>query len=206
VSAIVGSMKGTRQLRRRLIAELAAFGAVGAICLLADIGLFNAFTFGLGMSPVLAKSIGLPITGVMAFFGHRHITFRHRHGGGYRREIPRFLIATTATVVLSLLPVYVARHVAGVTGVVGLNIANLAGIVLGTAARYLGYRYLVWVHHHGDVEQVVETVAAAWVPDADAPPSVPASGRGVARAGRRLADEQVRDGSLLDVQHELVRE
>src|SRR5438552_10668301 len=137
---LVGMGRLTQLVKRGLVAELAVFGVVGVVCLVADIVLFNVFAFGAGLNPILAKSIGLVITGVMAFFGHRHMTFRHRRGGGLGREIWRFLLATLATVILSLLPLYAARHVAGITSFVGLNVANLVGVALGTAARYLAYR------------------------------------------------------------------
>jgi putative flippase GtrA len=135
-----------RQLIKRvLVAELTVFGFVGIVCLVADIVLFNAFVFGLGMGPVPGKAIGLVITGAMAFFGHRHFTFaRRRSPGRVGHEVGRFVVATLATVLLSLLPVYAARHVFGVTGVLGLNVANVIGIALGTVVRFLAYRYLVW--------------------------------------------------------------
>src|SRR5438309_5610611 len=131
-------------LKRSLRAEFAVFGSVGAACLVGDIVFFNLFAFQVGMTPVVAKSVSMVITGAMAFFGHRHLTFRSRAGGGYRREVPRFVLVTLVTVVLSLLPLYVARHLAGLTSVLWLNIANLVGIALGTAARYGAYRRLVW--------------------------------------------------------------
>lgn len=184
-----------RPVSRRLYAELAAFGVVGAACLVADIGLFNALAFGAGMTPVLAKLIGLAITGLMAFFGHRHITFRHRHGGGYGREVSRFLGATAATVILSLVPLFVARHLAGVTSIVGLNVANLVGIALGTVARYLAYRHIVWVHV-GSEEPAGEAVAASWVGDEP-------GGSGVSGL---LTPHQGRTAGGLQVQDELVRE
>jgi putative flippase GtrA len=184
---------------RRLYAELAAFGVVGAACLVADIALFNALAFGAGLNPVLAKLLGLVATGLMAFFGHRHITFRHRHGGSYGREVSRFLASTVATVILSLVPLYVARHVAGITSVVGLNVANLVGIALGTVARYLAYRHIVWVHAGSD-EPVGEAVAASWVGEDDA-------GSGSAEAAAAsLSGDQRGTGGVLQLQDELVRE
>ena len=132
-------------LKRALAAELTVFGVVGIVCLVADIVLFNAFVFGLGMGPVPGKAIGLVITGAMAFFGHRHFTFRRRRGPGrVGHEVSRFTVATVATILLSLLPVYAARHWFGVTSVVGLNVANIVGIGLATVVRFLAYRYVVW--------------------------------------------------------------
>jgi putative flippase GtrA len=131
-------------LKRSLRAEFAVFGSVGAACLVGDIVFFNLFAFQVGMTPLVAKSVSMVITGAMAFFGHRHLTFRDRAGGGYRREVPLFVLVTLATVVLSLLPLYAARHLAGLDSVLWLNIANLVGIALGTVARYGAYRGLVW--------------------------------------------------------------
>ena len=65
-------------------------------------------------------------------------------GGGYRREVPLFVLVTLVTVVLSLLPLYAVRHMAGLTSVLWLNLANLIGIALGTAARFGAYRGMVW--------------------------------------------------------------
>jgi putative flippase GtrA len=138
---------GTLQrLWQRLHAELAAFGVVGGICLATDLVLFNVFAFKLGITPVLAKAIDMVITGVMAFFGHRFITFRHRDGGGIRREVPVFVAVTLASVALGLLPLVIVRHGLGLTSVLALNVANLLGIALGTAARYVSYRGVVWKH------------------------------------------------------------
>jgi putative flippase GtrA len=151
-----------RPLWQRIVAELAAFGTVGVVCLVADITLFNLFVFGFGMPLLLAKCVGMVITGTMAFLGHRHVTFRHRHGGGHAREIPLFAIITVLTVVLSLLPLYLARHVLGTTSVAWLNIANLTGIGLATITRYLAYRNVVWAHHRvsGGVADPVEEAVA----------------------------------------------
>src|SRR5581483_3347749 len=104
----------------------------------------NFFAFTVGLTPVLAKAVDMVITGVMAFFGHRMWTFRHRHGGGAQREVTMFTVVTVASVALSLLPLVVARHWIGTSSVFWLNIANLVGIVLGTAARYVTYKGLVW--------------------------------------------------------------
>jgi putative flippase GtrA len=166
----------------RLVAELAAFGVIGLVCLASDILLFNALAFGLGLPLLLAKSIGMVITGTMAYFGHRHVTFRHRvsaHG----RAIPLFVLVTLVTVGLSLLPIYVVREL-GSRSIVWLNVANLVGIALGTIMRYVGYRTVVWSATHD---------------------------RAASGGGERLADELVaghdgRDLGVLEVNHELVGE
>jgi putative flippase GtrA len=184
--------RSSTPLRQRLHAEIAAFGVVGAICLISDIVLFNLFAFGMGMPPVVAKSIGLVITGVMAFFGHRHVTFRHRTGGGVGREVPVFVGVTVATVALSLLPLVVARHMLGITSVFWLNVANLLGIALGTVARYVAYRGVVWK----DLPTLVPVSNSG---------SDGSSGSGLVVDGGG-SGHQVGSRRPLEVQHELVRE
>jgi putative flippase GtrA len=185
-----GAMGSAQLLRQRLAVELAAFGVIGAVCLVSDIVLFNVFTFGAGLSPVAAKSVGMVITGTMAFFGHRHVTFRHHRGDqSYRREVTMFTVATLLTVLLSLLPLFVAKNIVQTHDVVMLNGANLLGIALGTLVRYLAYRNVVWA-------------AAPAGPDIDL-------GSGGSAAG--VVDEAVpgddaRSSRLLDLEHELVGE
>ncbi|MBV9098463.1 MAG: GtrA family protein [Frankiaceae bacterium] len=194
-------MASAQLLRQRLAVELAAFGVIGAVCLVADIVLFNVFTFGAGLSPVAAKSVGMVITGTMAFFGHRHVTFRHHRGDqSYRREVTMFVVATLLTVLLSLLPLFVAKNVIHTHDVVLLNGANLLGIALGTLARYLAYRHVVWA-------------AAPTGPDAGtgidpellgSGPS--GSGRAAAGLDQGVAGEDARPSGLLELEHELVGE
>jgi putative flippase GtrA len=173
-----------RTLWRRLHAEFAAFGIIGGICLVSDIVLFNLFAFELGMPPVLAKGIDMVITGAMAFFGHRYVTFRHRSGGGVRREVPVFVAVTLVSVALGLLPLIAVRHLFGISSIFWLNTANLLGVALGTAARYVSYRGIVWK-------------AEPYAPDDSGSRRV-ATGDG--------GSHQVRSGHQLQVQHELVSE
>ena len=173
-----------RTILKRLLAELAAFGFIGVVCLISDIVLFNLLAFGLGLPLLVAKSIGMVITGTMAYFGHRHVTFRHREGGGHSREVPVFALVTVAPVALSLLPIYVVREL-GSTSVVWLNVANLTGIALGTVTRYLAYRTFVW---------------------SDVPEAVPASGRGAGLRGEGLAGDHPGHLRRLEVDYELVGE
>jgi putative flippase GtrA len=171
---------------KRLVAELAAFGVIGVICLASDILLFNLLAFGLGLHLLVAKSIGMVITGTMAYLGHRHVTFRHRAGGGHGRDIPVFAMITLATVVLSLAPIYVVRELAGGSSVFWLNVANLTGIGLGTITRYVAYRTLVWS------DTTDEPVAA--------------SGGGTSLVDVALPRDDAGHLGVLEVDYELVRE
>ena len=164
---------------------MAAFGAIGVVCLVSDILLFNLLAFGMGLPLLLAKSIGMVITGTMAYLGHRHVTFRHRIGGGHGREIPVFAAVTLASVALSLLPIYAVREL-GSTSVIWLNVANLTGIALGTITRYVAYRTLVW---------------------SDTPESSLVASGGRARLGdERLPRDHAGNLGRLEVDYELVGE
>lgn len=174
------------RLARRIGAELAAFGVIGAVCLVSDILLFNLLAFGLDLPLLVAKCIGMIITGTMAFLGHRHVTFRHREPASRSREVPMFVLVTLVTVALSLLPLYVVRHMAGATSPFWLNVANLSGIALGTIARYVAYRTMVW----SDVR----------LPDATA------SGSRASLADERAARDDARNRGVLEVKYELVGE
>jgi putative flippase GtrA len=133
-----------RLLRHRIFAELAAFGLVGGVCLGTDIVLFNVLAFGVGMSPVVAKSLTMLVTATIAFLGHRTVTFRHRRGRGLGHEILLFAAVTAGSLVAGLAPIWVVRNLAGMGSLLWLNAANLVGIAMGTVVRYLAYRHLVW--------------------------------------------------------------
>ena len=170
----------TPRVVRGLVAQVATFGVVGLVCLLTDIGLFNGLVFGLGRPPLEAKCWALLVTSSMAYLGHRQLTFRDRRGAGHRQDIARFAALTLLTTGLSLAPLYVARTIDG-TGVVWLNAANLVGIAMGAAVRFVGYRSLVWSQ-------------AAQLGDGSVP------------LGSALARDDVRRLGLLEMQDELVGE
>lgn len=141
----LGTVRSIRDLvRHQIVAEMATFGAVGAVCLVTDLVLFNVLTFGVGLLPEIAKGLTMVVTGTMAFVGHRSVTFRHRQGRGVVHEVPVFVAVTLLSLAAGLAPLWLAREVLGLTGPIWLNVANLIGIGLGAGARYLAYRHLVW--------------------------------------------------------------
>jgi putative flippase GtrA len=138
------TMISPRHLQHGLVAELATFGLVGGVCLVTDVVLFNVLTFGVGLLPELAKGLTMLVTGTMAFLGHRTVTFRHRQGRGVVHEVPLFALVTVLSLVAGLGPLWLVRSVLGLGGLLWLNAANLLGIALGSAMRYLAYRHVVW--------------------------------------------------------------
>ncbi len=80
---------------RRLGAEVAKFGTVGAMAFVIDVGLFNLLRAGLlEDSPLTAKTISVVAATAFAFLANRHWTYRDRARTGRppcssRRTPPR---------------------------------------------------------------------------------------------------------------------
>jgi putative flippase GtrA len=117
---------------------------VGVVCVAADIGLFNLLHFGAGIGPLTAKTIGVVIATTMSYVGHRHWSFRHRQRTGVVREYPVFFLLNAVGLGVALVALAIGRYGLGLTSPLMLNVANGAGLVLGTAFRFWGYRRWVF--------------------------------------------------------------
>lgn len=141
--------------RRLLFKELSAFGSVGGICFLIDIGLFQLFYAHVGLGAVTAKVGSTLVSMTVAYLGHRYWSFSHRSRTGVRREYTLFAVINTVTLLLGVAIVAGVRYGLEQDSALVMQAANIGSIVLGTAIRYLTYRQ--WVF-----------------PAADAPPAPPA--------------------------------
>lgn len=125
--------------------ELSVFGVVGLVNLGVDVALFNLCSQVLGIDPLLSKVIATTVSVTSAYFMHRHWTFAHRARTRFRREYLLFFGLNAVALVFGLAVLAVARYGLGVDGVVGLNVANLLGIGLGTAFRFWSYKRWVFL-------------------------------------------------------------
>jgi putative flippase GtrA len=132
---------------RVLVKELSAFGVVGAINLLVDIGLFNALHFGAGIGPLTSKVISTTVATTSAYFMNRHWSFSHRARTGLAREYTLFFVLNGIALVMGLLVIGVTRYGLGFTDKVALNVANLIGIGFGTIFRFWSYKRWVFPAH-----------------------------------------------------------
>ena len=131
---------------RVLLKEVAAFGVVGAIGLVIDIGLFNLLLHQ-HVGVLTAKGISTASATTFAYFGNRHWSFSHRARTGLGRETSYFfginLIALIgAELILGLFAYplhYKYDHVV-------MNVVNLATIGLGTLFRFWAYKRFVFLH------------------------------------------------------------
>jgi putative flippase GtrA len=132
---------------RLLMKELSAFGVVGAVCSVIDLGLFQLFYVQVGTGPVTARFISTVVSMTVGYFAHRHWSFSHRARTGVRREYLLFAVINGATLLLSLGIVALVHYGLNQHAALVLQAANVLSIGLGTVLRYLAYRRWVFVSH-----------------------------------------------------------
>ena len=134
-----------RRSWRLLMKEVAAFGVVGAVCFVVDLGLFHLLYVQVGTGPVIARLISALVSVTLAYLGHRHWSFSHRARTGVRREYGIFFLVNGVTTALGLAAVAVAAHGLGVDGALALQAVNVGSIAVGTLIRFAAYRRWVFV-------------------------------------------------------------
>ena len=133
-------MRSVRSLAR----ELGAFGAVGGVCFLVDLAVFQVLYAHAGAGAVSAKLTSTVVSTTVAYFAHRQWSFGHRSRTPMSRGFTVFALVNAATLVLGLLVVAAVRYPLGQESLVVLQVANVASIALGTLVRYLSYRRWVF--------------------------------------------------------------
>lgn len=131
---------------RILLKEVAAFGVVGAVCFVIEIGLFNLLLHQ-HIGPMTSKAISAGIATAFAYIGNRHWSFSHRARTGLGRETSFFfginlvaLVAGELIIALFAYPLgYKDDHWV-------LTAANVLGIGLGTLFRFWAYKRFVFLH------------------------------------------------------------
>ena len=117
------TLRGTWRL---IVKELSAFGVVGGVCLLLDLGLFQLLYAEAGVDAVLAKLIAAVVSTTAAFLGHRFWSFSHRTHTQLHRDYVRFVLVNVVTLLLSLAIVAFVRYPLGQESALVLQIANVA--------------------------------------------------------------------------------
>jgi putative flippase GtrA len=140
-----------------LVRELSAFGAVGAVCFVLDLGLFQMLYATAGVDAVAAKLVSTLVSMTVAFIGHRHWSFSHRERNGLRRSYAQFAAVNVTTLVISLVIVWFVRYPLAQESALVLQGANLVSIALGTVIRFLSYRR--WVFPESRALSEAATVA-----------------------------------------------
>jgi putative flippase GtrA len=133
-----------RDTWRALARELSAFGVVGAVCFVLDVALFQLLYAAVGVGAVPAKVVATVASMTVAFVGHRYWSFAHRSRNAPGRQYVRFAVINGVTLGLGVGIVAFVHHGLGQDGALALQAANVTGIAIGTAIRYLSYRRWVF--------------------------------------------------------------
>ncbi|WP_240645990.1 GtrA family protein [Georgenia sp. SYP-B2076] len=137
------------QSLRTWLAELVKFGAVGGSAYVVDVGLFNLLRFGPGEllldKPLTAKVLSVAVSVLVAWVGNRYWTFSGTKRASRGRELAMFALVNLGGMAVAVGCLAVSHYVLGYTSPLADNIAaNGVGLVLGTAFRYVCYRYVVF--------------------------------------------------------------
>jgi len=155
-----GTIRRLAGAYRHLVKELSAFGVVGAVCFVIDVGLFQLLYAHVGLGAVTSKFLATAVSMTAAYVGHRYWSFSHRARPGLRQEYLRFLGINVGTLLLGLGVVAFVRYGLDQEGALVLQLANVGSIVLGTLVRYLSYRRWVFPAHSDLENRTLARVAS----------------------------------------------
>lgn len=140
-----------------LIRYALKFGVVGLVGYVVDVVLFNALRLGLlgdeyvWQGPLGAKIISVTVSTLVTWFGNRYWTFREHRRKNFVLELFEFAVVSVGGLLIALFCLWVSHYVLGFTSLLADNIStNVIGLTLGTAFRFLMYRYWVYGHHRKD--------------------------------------------------------
>ena len=132
------------------------FGIVGLIGFFIDVGIFNLLrisgTNGEWWSePLGAKTISTSGAIIFNWIGNRYWTFREHRRRNFLLELVEYSIVSIGGMVIALCCLWITHHVLGYKSLLADNLsANVIGLGLGTAFRFVLYRYWVYGHHRAD--------------------------------------------------------
>src|SRR3712207_3345522 len=129
-----------RRSWRLVLKELSAFGVVGGVCFLIDVGLFQVLYAHVGLGAVTAKFLSTVVSMTVAYVGHRYWSFSHRARTGVRREYLLFAVINGGPLLPGRAFVVFVRSRWAREGALFCQAATLASIFLATLIRYFSYR------------------------------------------------------------------
>ena len=141
----------------KLLRYALKFGVVGLMGFFVDVGVFNALRLGAAgdghffQDPIGAKILSAGIATILTWFGNRYWTFREHRRKNYLLELAEFATVAVGGILIGLACLWVSHYLLGFTSLLADNVSsNLVGLVLGTAFRFLLYRFWVYGHHRAD--------------------------------------------------------
>lgn len=129
---------------RILLKELSAFGLIGALAFVIDIGLFAWLS---SYGALKAKAVSTAVSTTFAYFGNRYLSFSHRARTSLGRETSFFFGINLVTLIFSELTIalFVYGFGYGHTSTM-VFVVNIATIGLGTVFRFWAYKRFVFLN------------------------------------------------------------
>jgi len=153
------------QSPREWFVEFVRFCVVGLGSYVVDVGLFNLLAHtGLvhlpGDQSMTAKIISVSVSVVFSWMVNRMWTFGDRRMANKTREFIMFVLVNIGGMLIALACLAFSRYGLGLRSQFADNIsANIVGLALGTAFRYIMYRYVVFSGQHDNQDATVPTRA-----------------------------------------------
>ena len=124
---------------------------MGGLGFVLDIAVFNLLRVGaLGTDQWWSTALGAKVVStslaiIFNWLGNRFWTFRNDRHTHIVQEFVEFVVASLLGMGVSLACLWVSHYVLGFTSLLADNIAgNIIGLALGTAVRFVLYRFWVW--------------------------------------------------------------
>lgn len=143
-----------RALWERLVKYALTFGVVGLVGYVVDVGVFNLLRLGvfgeghLAQGPIGAKVVSVAIAIVVTWIGNRYWTFRAHRRQNRVAEFAEFAVVAVGGLLIGLACLATSHYLLGFDSLLADNISgNVIGLGLGTAFRFVLYRYWVYGEH-----------------------------------------------------------
>ncbi|GAB2872837.1 GtrA family protein [Streptomyces deserti] len=128
---------------RRLVHEVAKFGAVGGAGVLVNLLVFNLVRHVTDLQVVRASVIATVVAIIFNYLGFRYFTYRDRDKSRRTREMTLFLLFSAVGLVIENGVLYVATYGFDWNSPLQNNIFKFLGIGIATLFRFWSYR--TWV-------------------------------------------------------------
>ncbi len=138
-----------RELAARVLTrEVMTFLAVGGTGYVVDVLAFNLLRtvapFA-DLDPSVSRTVAVAAAMCVTYAGNRTLTWRRHASGRRRREVTLFVLFNVIGFGFSVVALVVSHDVLGMVSRLADNIsANVVGLALGTAFRYVTYKRFVF--------------------------------------------------------------
>ncbi|MEY9905195.1 putative flippase GtrA [Catenulispora sp. MAP12-49] len=128
-----------------LVHEVSKFGAVGAVALVVNSGVFNAFLVAEPGKQIYGRVTATALATCVAYVGNRYWTYKDRDKIDRRREMFFFFLVNGVAMVIEVMFVFISKYGLGQDGTLAMNVASYVfGLPLGMLFRLHCYRTFIF--------------------------------------------------------------